>query len=302
MPSARARGLLLLVVSAILFGVMALLAKAASVRGVPGPEVAMVRFAVTIVAVGGYFVARRRAPVVHNAPALLLRGVFGGTAVLGFFLAIAKLPVGVATLLNYTQPIPIAIFAALFLGERLRRATIAALALTMAGVLLIVHARAPLGQLGLGPWELVGVLSSLLSGAAVTAIRWGRRTDGAWEVLASFGVIGFLVCLPPSLAAWVRPDGATLALMLATGLVSVAAQLLYTHALRDVPAATSGIVSQLTPLSALVLGVLLLDDRLTWGAAIGALVTVAGVALGAGATPKGSTRAAVPSVPRRTAG
>ena len=40
----------------------------------------------------------------NNKLGLLLRGAYGGAAVLFYFLGIAHLPVGIATLLNYTAP------------------------------------------------------------------------------------------------------------------------------------------------------------------------------------------------------
>ena len=38
-----------------------------------------------------------------NKVGLLMRGAYGGAAVLFYFLGIAHLPVGIATLLNYTR-------------------------------------------------------------------------------------------------------------------------------------------------------------------------------------------------------
>ena len=63
-----------------------------------------------------------------------MRGAYGGAAVLFYFIGIAHLPVGIATLLNYTAPVFTAIYAALFLGEAITRATLGALALTSVGV------------------------------------------------------------------------------------------------------------------------------------------------------------------------
>src|SRR5690242_18353256 len=121
----------------MLFGLMAFLAKQATAR-LPGSEVAFMRFLVGAISVGaaGAKVVRLR-PV--NVRGLVLRGLFGGVAVLLFFTSIEHLAVGTATLLVYTAPVFTAIDAALFLGERVTRGTIAALLLTFAGVVLVVH-------------------------------------------------------------------------------------------------------------------------------------------------------------------
>lgn len=96
------RGRLLLVLSSFLFGIMAILAKHAALE-VSGPQVAFIRFVVG--AVGCALYATRRPLRIHNRLGVFLRGFFGALSVLCFFLAIWKLPVGMATLLNYTAPV-----------------------------------------------------------------------------------------------------------------------------------------------------------------------------------------------------
>src|SRR4051812_8529112 len=154
--------------SALLFATMAALAKRASLR-LPGAEVAFVRFVVGIIAAGT--AATRVRFRANNWTGLFLRGAFGGAAVLCYFLAIEHLPVGVATLLNYTAPVFTALWAALFLGERLGLAGVGALMLTTTGVGLVVYADAPPGSLGFRTWEIVGFTAAVLSGAAVATIR-----------------------------------------------------------------------------------------------------------------------------------
>ena len=55
---------------------------------------------------------------------------------------------------------------------------------------LVIAGTAPPGSLALGPWQLVGLLSAVLSGAAVATIRQVRKTDGSWEVFTAFCVAG----------------------------------------------------------------------------------------------------------------
>ena len=101
--------------SSLALAAMALLAKEAAGR-LPGPEIALVRFLFGIAACLVVAVTRGLRP--RNKSGLLLRGVLGGSAVLCYFLAIEHLPVGLATLLNYTAPV----FTALWAGGLPRRA------------------------------------------------------------------------------------------------------------------------------------------------------------------------------------
>jgi drug/metabolite transporter (DMT)-like permease len=265
-----------LVVSALLFGLMAFVAKQASAR-LPGPEVAFVRFVVGLVAVAVAVAGGLRLRPV-NWTGLFLRGFFGGLAVLLFFIAIARLPVGTATLLNYTAPVFTAMFAAWFLDETVTPRTGLALAAAFGGVVLVLRGHAAPGEIGFGPWEACGLASAILSGAAVTTIRNLRRTDGSWEIFTAFCLVGSLATAPQALTGWVAPRPVEWLLLVAVGLLAVVAHVLFIHALRHVRAAVSGVISQLTPVTALLLGALLLRERVTGTSLVGSAITLAGVA------------------------
>lgn len=263
--------------AALLFALMALAAKRAASR-LPGPEVAFVRFAVGLI--GCAVVASRGRLRAHNRLGLLLRGAYGGAAVLLYFLAIAHLPVGIATLLNYTAPVFAAIYASVFLGEPMGLVTALALALATAGVGLVIKGTAPPGSLGWGTWQLVGIGSAVLSGAAVATIREVRKTDGSWEIFGAFCLAGALITAGPAWWGWRRPSPAEWCTLLAVGTLSLGAQLLMTYALRYVRAAVAGVIAQLTPVASLVLGWGLLHESVSRVALFGAGLTLAGVCLG----------------------
>ncbi len=264
--------------AALLFGLMAILAKGAATR-LPGPEIAFVRFSVGLAAVG--IAATRLKLRAHNWRGLFWRGAFGGTAVLCYFLAIEHLTVGMATLLNYTAPVFTALWAWLFLGERIGRATLGALAVTTAGVAVVIVANAPPGAVALGPWQCVGIMSSVLSGAAVATIREVRKTDGAWEIFAAFCVAGALFTSVPAARSVVAPTANEWMLLVGVGFTSVLAQLMMTQALRDLPAAAAGVLFQLTPVSVMVLGRVIYGERPNALAIAGSSVTLVGVIWGA---------------------
>jgi drug/metabolite transporter (DMT)-like permease len=223
--------------------------------------------------------ATRRRPLrLVRTDLLFLRGLFGGTAVLLYFVAIEHLPVGTATLYNYTAPVFTTIFAAIFLHEIVPLANVLALLMTGTGVALVVlgQGRAIGGAYG---WQALGLASALVSGAAVTAIRAARRTDGAWEVLGAFCLVGMLTTAPFALHAWKAPTPSLWALLLLVGLLAASGQILMTHALIAVDAPTAGIVAQLTVVIALVLGSTIDGEPFTRVSWIGALLTLTGVSL-----------------------
>lgn len=269
--------MLLFVASSSLFGLMAFIAKLASER-IPGSEVAMIRFAVGFVPILLIPAVRRRSFEWTRYDLLLIRGFFGGTAVLFYFLAIAHIPVGIATLLNYLSPVFAGVYAAAFAGEPLRAKIVIPLFVALVGVWLVVGAQGNSATiLGFGKWELVGLLSAVCSGAAVTAIRVARRTENSWAIFSSFSVFGVIVTAPFAIWSWVTPTPYEWMLLVLVGIVSIAAQMLMTHAFRWVQTLIAGVISQMGVIVAMLLGAIFLAERMTPRALLGTAITLAGV-------------------------
>lgn len=272
------RPLLLMATSAICFGLMAFAAKLAAER-LSGSEIAFLRFAFMLLPL--LLVPRfaREAVEFQRLDLLLYRGIFGGTAVLLYFLAISHIPVGLATLLNYSAPVFSVPFAALFLGERVDRRLVYPLSAALIGMVLAAGGGHTAGELlHFTVWELAGMGSAVLSGAAVTAIRAARRTEGSWAIYGSFSLFGLIATAPFALPGFQPPTGREWLLLAAVGGFSVIAQLLMTWAYRWVTNLQAGILQQLAVVLTLILGVVFLEDRLTPVQILGCLLTMGGVA------------------------
>lgn len=263
--------------SAMMFGAMAFSAKIASAR-LAGAEVAMIRMAVGLLPV--LLVPRwfRSALKVQRVDLIIFRGVFGGIAVMLYFVAIHHTSVGVATLLNYTSPVWSGLLSMLFLRERFSARVLVPLPIAFLGIFLVVHAHARPGEvLGFGRWELAGALSAVAGGAAITAIRAARRTESSWAVYASFCFFGMLVNAPLALLRWQRPTRDEWIALAATGILAMYAQLFMTFSLRWLDAMTTGVISQLAVVMSFILGAVFLHDRITPAGALGSALTIGGV-------------------------
>lgn len=263
--------------SAMLFGAMAFSAKLASTR-LSGAEVSLIRFATGLLPALLVPAWRRKATTWQRLDLLFYRGFFGGLAVLCYFIAIEHINVGVATLLNYTAPLFSGLFSMYFLREHISPKVLLPTPIALTGVFLVVRAHAGPGELlGFGRWELIGFASALFSGAAVTAMRAARRGENSWAVYTSFCLLGTIITAPLALATWKNPNANEWMSLAATSLFAIGAQLLLTFSLRWVDAMTVGVISQLAVVVAMALGALLLDERITPLALIGATLTIGGV-------------------------
>jgi drug/metabolite transporter (DMT)-like permease len=273
-------------VSSLLFAVMAVAAKLIAPR-IPGPQAALVRFALGVAITAIAFASGRAVIRPRRWGWLLARGFFGGIAVMCYFACIERVPVGVATLLNQTQPIYTLLFSWLLINERPPRVALVALPLTLAGVALIIGVRAHEVHATTG--EFLGVISAITSGIAVTSVRAARRDAGdgtpsetAWSVFFSFTTLGALLSVPsvtPPLGHWVTPTDREWLLLGLMGAAGVGGQIVMTHSLGQLSGATAGIISQLTVVFAVAGGAIVFGDRVRPSFVIGAAMTLAGVAL-----------------------
>ncbi len=275
-PRARARARALLFGSAVLFGLSAVLARVATLGGMSGGQVTLVRFALGLAFVVAIFRARPGTFQPRRKWLLASRGAFGGIAALLYFLSIALIPAGEATLLNNTFPIFAVVLSLFVLNERPTVHLLVALAVASAGVFLVLGG----GRVafGLGAGEVLGLVSGITGGAAVTAIRALRPTHNAPTIFFSFSVGGFLVSIPFALGAW--PAGwIPYAATLGVGVSAFLAQLFMTEAYGALSVPEAAIWQQLTPIAS-YLWALTLGEALGTTTVIGVLLGVAGIVYG----------------------
>jgi drug/metabolite transporter (DMT)-like permease len=272
----RARARLFLFGAGVLFGLSAVLARVATLGGMAGGQVTLVRFALGVGFVGALFALRPGTFRPRRHALLASRGAFGGVAALLYFVAIEHIPAGEATLLNNTFPIWAVLLSLFLLNERPTLHLAVALLLASAGVFLVLGGGGV--SLGLGWGEAAGILSAMMGGAAVTSIRALRATDNAPTIFFAFAVGGLVVSLPYALAPWdVTPAGWLAAV--GVGGVAFGAQLLMTEAYGALSVAEAALWQQLTPIMS-YLWALTIGERIGWVTVIGVLLGLAGVVYG----------------------
>jgi drug/metabolite transporter (DMT)-like permease len=272
----RARARLLLFGAGVLFGLSAVLARLATLGGMNGGQVTLVRFALGLAFVGALFAARPGTFRPRRKGLLVTRGLFGGFAALTYFLAIERIPAGEATLINNTFPIWAVLLALVLLDERPTIHLAIAFALASAGVFLVLGGGS--ARLGLGWGEGLAIVSAVTGGGAVTSIRALRATDNAPTIFFAFAVGGLAVSVPFALGPWPASPLPYLA-TLGVGVVAFAAQLFMTEAYGALSVPEAALWQQLTPIAS-YLWALTLGETIGWTTAFGVLLGLGGIVYG----------------------
>ena len=188
---------------------------------------------------------------------------------------------GKTSVITYTMPFWLLLLARLFLGERVRGAQWLAVAMALAGLILV-----------LSPWQLQGTLSSVLAvcgavcwaASAVVVKRLQRLRDVDLLSLTTWQM--FFGSLPLVVIAALTWNGgpewtAVLVLTLAYNVVlgNAVAWLLWLFGLRSLSAGAAGLGTLATPVIGVAAAWLQLGERPTAGEAAGMVLIVGALAL-----------------------
>lgn len=270
-----------MLVSAFAFALMTTFVKLASIRGIPLLEIVAARCLVSLVI--SYLDVRRKGLSVwgNHRPLLLARGLVGAFALICVYYAVTTLPLAEATLLQYTHPVFTALLALLVLKEGIHLSTIACIALSITGLVIMVEP----GLVGVASSALpllpvtVALVGAFGSSVAYVIVRRLSRTEDASVIIFYFP----LVALPLSVLLlgddFVMPDGTSLMILLAVGLCTQAGQMGLTHAMRHETAGKAAAYSYIQVVFAVILGWAVFSEvpsPWTW---IGGILIVSGAML-----------------------
>lgn len=275
----RLRGIGVILCSSVLLGAMAVAVRVAT-RTMDAGQVAFIRFLGSLL----ILLALRRGRSLRprgTIPPVLLRGLFGGAAILLYYRAIEHAGAGLATLLHCTYPIWTTVIATTVLRERFDARLGCALALFLAGIAIVVGPGADLARAAT-VGSLYALAASTLAGAAVSTARRLRALESAYLVTTYFMAVG-AVLTAPALLRGLPPIGGGLLLILGlVVLTSVAGQLLLHLGLGFAPAIEASLAAATAVVSATGFAALLLGEHLDGHTLLGAGVLVAAIGLAVG--------------------
>jgi drug/metabolite transporter (DMT)-like permease len=276
--------LLLCVVSAAGFGSLAVFGKQAYAGGLGVGGVLAIRFGLAaplLVALALLAGRRLRLPWPAGLRLLGLGAIGYAIQATLFFPALTRISAGLAGLLLYLYPALVTAGAVALGRSRLDRATVVGLALSLAGIVLVLGLPGErLDALGVGLglasacWYTIYILVGeyLLRGVDPLAASAYVTAGAACSFLAAAAVAGGRGLAPAAPSAYAA--GAAMALV-GTALAIAA----FLTGMARVGSAWASIASSFEPVVTVALGVAVLGDRLGPGKVVGGLAVVAGAVL-----------------------
>jgi drug/metabolite transporter (DMT)-like permease len=149
-----------------------------------------------------------------------------------YFLAIERLTIADATVLNKLSPFFVAMFAVVFLREKLSRYVVPVLVVAFTGAALIIKPQFSLEALP----AVGGLMSAAASGAAYTVVRLLREDEPPYRIVFYFSLVSVAVAVPPMLIHFVRPEGMQWLYLFGGGVFATTGQIALTLGYHQAPA------------------------------------------------------------------
>lgn len=231
----------------------------------------------------------RQGLIPSNLMGHVWRGVFGTTAMGLTFAGLGLLPLPEVTAIGYATPMFTVLFAALFLGERVRIFRLSAVALGLIGVMIVMAPRLSIGADEISQTATLGavmvLVASILRALVQIHVRRLVMTDHTAAIVFYFSAtatclallsapIGWVVDHPSFV--WLWPEPSILMWLVSAGLVGGVAQIMVTSSYRFGGASMLAPFDYASMIFAGIIGYVAFDEIPTGPIILGASLVIAG--------------------------
>ncbi|MBO8230105.1 EamA family transporter [Prochlorococcus marinus str. MU1404] len=213
-----------------------------------------------------------------DRPLLILRGILGTLALVCIFHAIRNMPLGISTVIQYTYPIFISIFAGIFINEKITRNLIFALIIGWIGILVIINPtqlsniNAEIKNMSIS----IAFLGAIFTALAYVTVKKLSFTEDVYVIIEYFPLVSFITLLPIVLIKWVTPNWNELFWIIGIGLFTQLGQTFLTIGLKNLPASDASAINYLQVLFGSIWGVLFFSEIINIKFILGASLVLLG--------------------------
>jgi drug/metabolite transporter (DMT)-like permease len=206
---------------------------------------------------------------------LLLRGIFGTTALYFFFITLQNVPLASAMTIQYLSPIFTSIIAIFVLKEGVKNVQWLFYAVAFSGVILIEQFDSRISLFYLS----IGIISAFCSGMAYNLVRSLKGKEYPLTIVLHFQLVGAIAGLIGMFFDWQTPQGWDWLYLFLIAVFSQLGQVFLTSALQKERVAGVAIVNYTGLIYALLVGALVFGEEQSATSMAGMLLVVFGVLL-----------------------
>ena len=213
-----------------------------------------------------------------NKPLLILRGILGTIALVCIFYAIKNMPLNISTVIQYTYPIFISIFAGVLINEKITKNLIIASITGWLGILIILNPY-QLSSLNIELDKftlLIAFLGAISTALAYITVKKLSSTEDIFIIIKYFPLISVITLSPIVFFNWVTPNINDLIWIIGIGIFTQAGQTFLTIGLKKLPTSEAARINYLQVLFGSLWGILFFNELININFIFGAVLVLLG--------------------------
>ena len=214
----------------------------------------------------------------ENRPLLILRGILGTLALLCIFYAIRNMPLNISTVIQYTYPIFISIFAGLLLKEKITKDILIASIIGWLGIFIIINPD-QLSSLKIeinNMTTLIAFLGAISTSLAYITVKKLSSTEDIFIIIKYFPLISLITLSPFIFFNWVTPTFNDLLWIIGIGIFTQFGQTFLTLGLKKLPASEASTINYSQVFFGSSWGILVFNEVINLNFIFGSLLVLLG--------------------------
>ena len=264
------KGIVFLLLAELFFTLSTVFSKhLTNTTSISAVEVTFFRFFLGVFVAAAIVRSNRISLIPKRLSLLIWRGVLNTVAVMLFFLASQFTTITNTHMLNMTYPFFIFLFSPLFFKkEKIPPLLYPVLLAALGGIWLVIEPDFQRFRLG----DLLALASAVVAAFSIITLNLARRKDSTPVILFYLMAIGTLLNGAVMVPVFVMPEGTQWLWLTASGALGVVGQVCITYGYKYITARAGSLVSTSRILYAVLLGMMIFGEALTWRIAAGGLL------------------------------
>ena len=214
-----------------------------------------------------------------NKGLLILRGLLGTIALVCIFYSIRNMPLSISTVIQYTYPIFISIFASFLIKEKISINIIIASFLGWIGILIILNSY----QVSIYKLENIAIIiafvGAISTSLAYIAVKKLSKREDIFVIIKYFPLISVITLLPIVYLNWITPQLNDLIWIIGIGIFTQAGQTFLTLGFKNLPASQASSINYLQVFFGSIWGIYFFGEKITINFIVGSIIVLLGIVI-----------------------
>jgi len=214
----------------------------------------------------------------ENKPLLILRGLLGTIALVCIFYAIRNMPLNISTVIQYTYPIFISIFASILINEKVTRNLIIASLTGWLGIIIILNPY-QLSNLNIELEKLavfLAFLGAISTSLAYITVKKLSLKENIFVIIKYFPLVSVITLSPILFFNWVTPTINDFIWIMGISIFTQAGQTFLTIGIKNLPTSEAATINYLQVFFGSLWGILFFNEMININFIIGSFLVLLG--------------------------